>query len=130
MLNRLFFVAAVAATSALAACRTNPATRAQLAALNDPRMTCARAELSRKGYDVDNSIRRPGELLATRMFTTGNLYRAAITAAIDSSDNALEVWTRVIRQDQSAVVTAALIPSSNMLADAMEVERLCASSAN
>lgn len=130
MFNRKLVAAAVAVTSALAACRSNPATEAKLAALGDPRMSCARTELSRKGYDVDASFRQPGRLLATRLFTTGNPYRAAITAEIDSTDNMLEVWTRVIRQDESPVATAALMPSSVMMADAMEVERLCSSSAN
>lgn len=130
MFNRTLVAAAVAATAAFAACRSNPATQAQLAALGDPRMSCARTELSRKGYDVDASFRQPGRLLATRLFTTGNTYRAAITAQIDSTDNMLEVWTRVIRQDESPVVTAAIMPSSVMMADAMQVEQLCSNSAD
>lgn len=108
-----------------AACRSNPATQARFASLNDPRMVCVQTELTRLGYDVDRSFRQPGRLLATRLFTTGNTYRAAITAQIDSADNVLEVWTRVIRRDESPVVTAPLIPSSAMLADAMQVENRC-----
>jgi hypothetical protein len=118
-------LAVVAGVLAATACKSNPETEAALASLNDPRMRCVQTELTRKGYDVDRSFRRPGRLLATRLFSAGSPYRAAITAQIDSTDNALEVWTRVIRRDESPVVSAALMPSSTMMADAMEVEGVC-----
>lgn len=128
MFYRTVVATGVAALGALGACKSNPASRAQMAALNDSRMVCARSELTRKGYDVDASFSQPGRLLATRLFTTGNTYRAAITVQVDSASNVLEAWTRVIRRDESPVVTAALMPSSTMMSDAMEVERVCGKS--
>lgn len=128
MVKRVLSIATAAFLATAAGCRHNGATQAQFASLDDPRMRCASLELSRKGYDVDRSFRRPGRLLATRIFTSGDTYRAAITAQVDSADNALEIWTRVIRRDESPVISAALLPSSSMLADAMEVENRCAKS--
>ncbi|MEO7997457.1 MAG: hypothetical protein ABI852_08435 [Gemmatimonadaceae bacterium] len=96
------------------------------AALDDPRMKCAELELVTKGYQVDPSFRRPGRLLATRQFTGGNYYRAAITAAIDTTDNTFDLWTRYIRPDETTV-TASPAPTGRMMLDAMEIEGKCTS---
>lgn len=122
-MNRLHGLLLATTVAAATACASTPYTGAR-APLNDPRMKCAQLELTTKGYDVDPSFRRPGRLLATRQFTGGNYYRAAITAAIDSVDNSLELWTRYIQPDESPV-TAAPAPNGRMMQDAMEIEGRC-----
>lgn len=105
-------------------CASSNARTGARAALDDPRMKCAQLELVTKGYQVDPSFRRPGRLLATRQFTGGNYYRAAITAAIDSTDNTFDLWTRYIRPDETTV-QASPAPSGRMMLDAMEIESKC-----
>lgn len=117
-------LAGISAAVALGACASSPQYAAQRALLDDPRMKCAQVELVRKGYDVDPSYRRPGRILAVRQFTAGDIYRAAITASIDTVDNTFQMWTRYIRQDETPVPTAPP-PSGRMMMDAMEVERVC-----
>jgi hypothetical protein len=121
-----FRATALAAFGIVAACKSTPVNQAALAELNDPRMKCAQAELATKGYDVDRSFRRPGRIVATRVFTTGDRYRAAISAQLDSTDNALEVWTRVIRRDETPVSPTYILPPNSMVMDALQVENLCA----
>jgi hypothetical protein len=124
MNTRLMLLAATAAATTMGACASSPQYVAQRALLDDPRMKCAQVELVRKGYDVDPSYRRPGRILAVRQFTAGDIYRAAITASIDTVDNTFQMWTRYIRQDETLVPTAPP-PSGRMMMDAMEVERIC-----
>lgn len=126
MLNKhkVFAVASTATLLVLGACASNPAYEKQQVLLNDPRMRCAQLELVRKGYNVDPSFSRPGRLLATRQLSEGAFQRAAITAAVDTTDNTFELWTRYIRPDETPVVTAPS-PSGRMMLDAMEVENTC-----
>lgn len=119
-MHRVFIAAALVGS---AACASKPYT-GERAPLNDPRMKCAELELITKGYNVDPSFRRPGRLLATRQFTGGSYYRAAITAALDPSDNTLELWTRYIRPDESPVQSSPS-PAGRMMLDAMEIEGRC-----
>lgn len=113
-----------AALLGLGACRSTPTFERQQALLNDPRMRCAQLELIRKGYNVDPSFRRPGSLLATRQFSGGAYYKAAITARVDTTDGSFEMWTRYIRPDETSTPTMAA-PSGRMMLDAMEVENTC-----
>jgi hypothetical protein len=124
MRNRFQFVAG-AAVVLCAGCASSPALKGQQALLNDPRMRCAQLELTRKGYNVDPSFRRPGSILATRQFTGGNYLTAAITARVDTTDNSFEMWTRYIRPDETTTPTLQA-PGGRMMLDAMEVENTCA----
>ncbi|MGV3709892.1 MAG: hypothetical protein ACO1Q7_13745 [Gemmatimonas sp.] len=124
MRKEVLIIPALSAAMAMGACASSPQFAAQRALLDDPRMKCAQSELIRKGYDVDPSYRRPGRILATRLFTAGDPYKAAITASIDTVDNSFQTWTRYIRPDQTPVPTAAP-PTGRMMMDAMEVERVC-----
>ena len=113
------------ATAALASCASAPISTSAGGLLNDPRMLCAKTELRKLGYDVDDSFRQPGRYVATKAFPIVTVHRVAIQAAIDSTDNSLEVWARVLRRDgiTSANITAQ--PPTAVLADAMEVENKC-----
>lgn len=121
---RLAGVGAVALAVALSACASTGGPKGRSADLSDARMRCAQSELFRKGYNVDESNRRPGRLVATREFSSAATYRAAISAELDSADKSFEVWTRVIRSDGSTVLSAAT-PSGKLMMDAMEVANFC-----
>ncbi|MEP6764112.1 MAG: hypothetical protein ABJB66_07370 [Gemmatimonadaceae bacterium] len=125
MHNNIFLAAGFTAIVTATACASAPISTKARADLNDPRMLCAKTELSRLGYNVDNSFRRPGRYVATKTFPIVTVHRVAISAAIDSTDNDLEVWARVLRRDgiTSANITAQ--PPTSMLVDAMEVENKC-----
>lgn len=124
MSNRFVAVGAITVAVALSACVSTRGSSGQSANLSDARMRCAQSELFRKGYNVSKSSRRPGELLATREFSSAAPYRAAISAELDSTDNTLEMWTRVIRSDGTTVL-AATTPSGRLMMDAMEVANIC-----
>lgn len=117
-------VAGMLLIAGAAGCASSSARTGARALLDDPRMRCAQTELITKGYQVDPSFRRPGRLLATRQFTGGNYYRAAITAAIDTTDNTFDLWTRYIRPDETTVPSSPP-PSGRMMLDAMEIEGRC-----
>lgn len=125
MSNRLAGVGAIALAVALSACVSTGGRKGRSVDLSDARMRCVQSELFRKGYNVDESNRRPGRILATREFSSAAPYRAAISAELDSTDKTLEVWTRVIRSDGSTVLSATT-PSGRLLMDAMEVANYCA----
>ena len=109
-----------------AGCASTKSMSGDRAELADPRMKCVERELLLKGYKVDASFRRPGRWTATRQFTGGNYYRAAISAAIDQETNSLDLWTRYIRPDETTVETIPS-PAGSMMQDALEVERVCTS---
>ena len=116
----LFAAATLLVASGCASFKSRSGDRANL---NDPRMKCVEFELFSKGYKVDASFRRPGRWTATRQFTGGNYYRAAISAAIDPESNTLDLWTRYIRPDESTVETSP--PGGSLMQDALEVENKC-----
>lgn len=123
-MSRSTMMLAAAAILSTGACASSGSRSGDRADLNDPRMKCVEFELFNKGYKVDASFRRPGRWSATRQFTGGNYYRAAISAAIDREDNTLDLWTRYIRPDESTVETLP-VPGGTMMTDALEVENKC-----
>ena len=117
--------AAAVLLSALAGCKSAQLSPKARADLNDPRMLCAKSELNKLGYEVDNSFRRPGRFVATKTFPIVAVHRVAVFASIDSTDNDLEVWARVLRRDGIVSANITAQPPTSMLVDAMEVENKC-----
>jgi hypothetical protein len=87
---------------------------------------CAKAELFKLGYEVDESFRRPGRLIATRTFPIVRNHRAAISAEVDSVDKTFEVWARVLPRDNGITLADLRAqPPVGMLGDAMQVQQTC-----
>lgn len=116
---------AASSLALMAACKSAPIGAAASANLNDPRMKCARTELNKLGYEVDNSLRQPDRYVATRTFPIVLVHRAAVFASIDKSDNQLEVWARVLRRDGVTSANIMAEPPTAILVDAMQVEARC-----
>jgi hypothetical protein len=119
-------LAAITLGVSLAACATFRRSPAQEASLTDPRMTCARSELTTLGYTVDESVRRPGRLIATRMFNIVRNHRVAIMAEVDSTDHSFEMWARALPRDNGLTLAdLRLQPPLAMIGDAMQVQNAC-----
>ncbi len=122
---RIGSAAVVASTLLLMNCKSGPVNAAAMASLTDPRMLCAKSELSKLGYEVDESFREPGRYVATRQFPIVIPHRVEISASIDSTRHDLEVWARVLRRDGVTPANIMVQPPVSMLADAMTVENRC-----
>jgi hypothetical protein len=129
---RIPALAAIAMIGLAAACKTTPISTAQSASLNDPRMVCARNELRTLGYEVDESARRRGRIVATKLFPipSPRQYRAAILAEVDSTDQSFDMWSRVLpppglntieTAEESRLLQAPLF----MVGDAMQTANRC-----
>lgn len=126
--TRAALVAGVLAVSLSSACASAPRSAAQTESLNDPRMLCARTELNKLGYEVDESFRRPGRIVATKLFPyqSPRRWRAAILAEVDSTDKAFDMWSRVL-PPEGRIDTGEIraLPPVTMVGDAMEVANKC-----